>query len=222
MQRRCDRRLARRPSQRLLRPRSDRSGTRVSHSVETARSETHDLAVVRSARAGDAAGVKRVIDRMLLIPRLLHSLNRRMGAPVAPNDLDDLAQDVAIIVWRKLEAYGGGASLEAWMYRICVLELHNYVRRRRRGMDVAGDASDIPMARPTGLGADQYTAVHRALDELPPDEQEVIRLKHFDGLSFGEIADESQVALGTAKTRYYRAVARLRTLLAGRSDARDV
>src|SRR2546427_514766 len=38
--------------------------------------------------------------------------------------------------------------------------------------------------------------VRRALDELPPDEQEVIRLQHFEGLTHTEIAERLQLPAG--------------------------
>ena len=56
--------------------------------------------------------------------------------------------------------------------------------------------------------------VRIALDQLPDDERQVVRLSWFDGLAHTEIADKLGVPLGTVKSRSYRAHRRLADLLA--------
>jgi RNA polymerase sigma-70 factor (ECF subfamily) len=55
--------------------------------------------------------------------------------------------------------------------------------------------------------------VRQAVDELPEDEQEIVRLQHFEGLTHVEIAQRLSVAVGTVKSRSFRAHKRLATLL---------
>jgi RNA polymerase sigma-70 factor (ECF subfamily) len=52
-------------------------------------------------------------------------------------------------------------------------------------------------------------AVREALDELPADEREVVRLQHIDGLSHAEIAAQLDIPIGTVKSRSHRAHRRL-------------
>ena len=47
--------------------------------------------------------------------------------------------------------------------------------------------------------------VRAAIDELEPDEREVVRLQHLEGHSQSEIAERLGLALGTVKSRSYRA-----------------
>ena len=56
--------------------------------------------------------------------------------------------------------------------------------------------------------------VRAALDQLPSDEREVVRLAHFEGLTHSEIADRLDVPVGTVKSRSFRAHRRLAGLLA--------
>jgi RNA polymerase sigma-70 factor (ECF subfamily) len=49
------------------------------------------------------------------------------------------------------------------------------------------------------------TEVRRAIDELAPEEREVVRLQHLDGLTHAEIAERLGIPLGTVKSRSYRA-----------------
>ena len=51
--------------------------------------------------------------------------------------------------------------------------------------------------------------VRRAVDELPDDEREVVRLQHFEGLTHVEIAERLELPLGTVKSRSHRAHKRL-------------
>ena len=52
-----------------------------------------------------------------------------------------------------------------------------------------------------------------ALDQLPDDEREVVRLSHFEGLAHSEIAERLGVPMGTVKSRSHRAHRRLASLL---------
>ena len=56
--------------------------------------------------------------------------------------------------------------------------------------------------------------VRIALDQLPDDERQVVKLAWFDGLAHAEIADKLGVPVGTVKSRSHRAHRRLADLLA--------
>jgi RNA polymerase sigma factor (sigma-70 family) len=60
---------------------------------------------------------------------------------------------------------------------------------------------------------DQW-AVRQAVEALPEDEQEVVRLQHFEGLTHAEIGGKLKLALGTVKSRSFRAHHRLAVELA--------
>jgi RNA polymerase sigma factor (sigma-70 family) len=51
--------------------------------------------------------------------------------------------------------------------------------------------------------------VRRAVTELPQDEQEIVRLQHFEGLTHREIAERLKLPAGTVKSRSFRAHKRL-------------
>jgi RNA polymerase sigma factor (sigma-70 family) len=57
-------------------------------------------------------------------------------------------------------------------------------------------------------------AVREAVDGLPADEREVVRLQHFEGLTHTEIAEKLKLAVGTVKSRSFRAHRRLAGQLA--------
>ena len=51
--------------------------------------------------------------------------------------------------------------------------------------------------------------VRRAVEELPPEEQEVVRLQRFEGLTHEEITRPLEIPAGTVKSRSFRAHKRL-------------
>jgi RNA polymerase sigma-70 factor (ECF subfamily) len=57
--------------------------------------------------------------------------------------------------------------------------------------------------------------VHRALENLGPNEREVIELAYYGGLSQSEVADYLNIPLGTVKTRTRAGLAHLADLLEG-------
>jgi RNA polymerase sigma-70 factor (ECF subfamily) len=51
--------------------------------------------------------------------------------------------------------------------------------------------------------------VRRAVTELPQEEQEIVRMQHFEGLTHTQIAERLELPAGTVKSRSFRAHARL-------------
>ncbi|MFW5804223.1 MAG: RNA polymerase sigma factor, partial [bacterium] len=62
--------------------------------------------------------------------------------------------------------------------------------------------------------ADQITRdLRKIINELPEDQKEVILLRHFSGLSFKEIADQTNVSINTALGRMRYAIINLRKII---------
>lgn len=174
-----------------------------------------DLALVRGTLAGEPESVDRFVRRMNCVPRILAAQNARLGRALSPGEIQDLAQDALLTIWKKLDTFGGLSGLETWVYRICCLELLNALRsqrRRRRLSTLHEEPAAAPAIdqRPNLL---EYEHVHRGLERIEPPEADVIRLKHFQGLSFEEIAVRLSIPANTSKTRYYRGLKKLQEML---------
>jgi RNA polymerase sigma-70 factor, ECF subfamily len=175
-----------------------------------------DLGLVGRALEGDGAAVERVVERMRCVCRALDRGNRRLGLPFAPEELEDVAQDVAIAVWGKLGDYRGLSSLEGWISRFAYLELIYRLRRRDRmprALDDARARAEVAPEDASASARDDAEELYPALEALDPEQGEVIRLKHFDDLTFPQIAERLGASANTAKTRYYRGLQRLREIL---------
>ncbi len=154
---------------------------------------------------------------MQCVPSILAAQNARLGAPLTSDDLADVVQDTLTSIWRKLGEFEGRAALETWVYRFCFLELMNSVRRRRRRPEPMHEEESVAERDDTGGASPAETAdrelIHRVLDRLGPPASDVIRMKHFEELTFDEIGAELDVSPNTAKTQYYRGMVRLREYL---------
>ncbi len=160
---------------------------------------------------------------MRCVPRILSAKNTELGRPLGPAELDDVTQETLLAIWKKLPTYDGRARLETWVFRFCLLELLKRLRGRRRSRDRTDKSgtqvSDLPT--PTTTSVD-HEAIHLGLEQLEPEEAQVVRLKHFDGLTLRQAAERLDMAESTIKSRYYRGIERLRIVLGRGSQPRQL
>lgn len=128
---------------------------------------------------------------------------------------EDAVQETFASIWRSASSYrpdrGPGAP---WLYAVA---RNAIVDRARSRADLP---SEIPETPDEGAGpADQAEQswvswrVHRALEELPEREREVVTLAYWSGLSQSEVAEFLGLPLGTVKTRTRAALAHLADIL---------
>ncbi len=131
---------------------------------------------------------------------------------------EEIAQDVMVTLWRKAELFDPRkSSASTWLYRIARNRRIDRLRRQK----TAELNPDEPALQPTPLPdvTDEMDAklrekrVRAALEQLPDDQREVVRLAFFIGQSHSEIADETGLPLGTVKSRIRLAFGRLRQLI---------
>ncbi|HUP23475.1 MAG TPA: sigma-70 family RNA polymerase sigma factor [Thermoanaerobaculia bacterium] len=167
-----------------------------------------DARLVKDALAGDRAAADRLAQRLMCVPRVLGAINSRRGGRLSSHDLEDLIGDCLLGIWRKLGSYHGEATLEGWLYRFCFLEFMNKARLLSRRPEVSKpelahhESSADPLDRDL-----EREDLERTLDRLGPPDADVVRLKHFDELTFEGIAKAMGITTKMAKTRYYRGIA---------------
>jgi RNA polymerase sigma factor (sigma-70 family) len=140
-------------------------------------------------------------------------------------DLDDLAQDVFLRLYRALPGFRGDAQVSTYLYRIVVNVAHDAKRRRgvaeRRVVSLTdeNEAWDERLAHPARNAEQQLqarelgTVVERALGELRPVERAVLVLYHQEEQSYEQIAVALELPVNTVRTHLHRGRNRLRTLL---------
>lgn len=172
-----------------------------------------DLRLATLAAGGDRSAVDAVVARLRCVPKFAAVCHLELGSPLDPAALEDAVQDALATLWAKLSEFRGEASLDTWAFRITDFTLRNACRRARR-RPVSLDATAEAGQPSPGLAAvDAAEQMQVAMGRLPPDEAVVLRLKHYEELTFDEIGKTLGISPNTAKTRYYRALTTMRGLL---------
>ncbi len=125
----------------------------------------------------------------------------------------DLAADAAqltfVKAWRGAASFDAERELAPWIYAIArraAIDVYRQERRHTSAADIEVPVDDIQLEELW-----EAYQVRLAVDRLEPEEREVIRLSHFDGLSHAEIAERLGIPIGTVKSRSHRAHRRLAT-----------
>jgi RNA polymerase sigma-70 factor (ECF subfamily) len=130
---------------------------------------------------------------------------------------EDAVQETFAAIWRSASSYKPErGSAAPWLYAIA----RNAVVDRFRGhLEPTGDVPELASAEPgpPDRAEASYVSwrVHRALEELPEREREVVELAYWSGLSQSEVAEFLHIPLGTVKTRTRSALAKLADVLEG-------
>jgi RNA polymerase sigma-70 factor (ECF subfamily) len=140
-----------------------------------------------------------------------------------------LAADVLQITFVKMAQRGHETkeeSRKAWLFRVAYHEAMAWRRRegvgdrvlRRAAWHTNGAAgpADEPLLR-----LEAVQSVREALEKLPPDQRQVVRLRIYEEKTFAKIAQELNIPLGTALGRMRSAMTKLRAALVGRLDIDD-
>ncbi|MCA9825694.1 MAG: sigma-70 family RNA polymerase sigma factor [Dehalococcoidia bacterium] len=127
---------------------------------------------------------------------------------------EDVAADVFLNAVRGIERFRyQGIALRAWLYGIAHHLAVDHVRREVRRANSSGT-----LPGPTEAGgfadqvADRAEVVH-ALQYLTDEQQHVIVLRFFEGLSVAEVARVTQRREGAVKALQHRALRRMRSIL---------
>lgn len=165
-----------------------------------------DPEVLQRFRIGDESAVKAVYDRFGG-PVFALSMSILGEAGLAA----DATQQTFIKAWRAASTYDPDRSFSPWIYAIARRTAIDIYRKRAR--TVVSDQVDVATISPGLETVWEVFEVRAALDQLPDDERQVVKLSHFDGFTHAEIADQLGIPVGTVKSRSHRAHQRLLGLL---------
>ncbi len=188
--------------------------------------EVDDLALVRQAKAGEAAAFRTLVVRH---QRKVYAV--ALGI-VKDRDLAwDVSQDAFVKAHQHLPEFQGDASFSTWLLRIATHVAIDAVRRERsaqkddvdevRESDLEGGGEGILA---TSLGTNPHeNAVRRemlgkiqeALGQLPEKHRTILVLREVEGLSYEELAERLAIHKGTVMSRLFHARKKMQALLAG-------
>jgi len=131
---------------------------------------------------------------------------------------EEATQHAFLQAWRASATVDPARDLGPWLFTIAKrAAIDTYRREARRAHQ---DVDDVSPSNPAVIslppnieGITESWEVRAAVEDLPPDEREVVRLQHFEGLTHPEIAARVGVPIGTVKSRSFRAHRRLASRL---------
>ncbi len=137
---------------------------------------------------------------------------------------DDIVQQVFIKVHDRLHQFRGDAALGTWLHRVVVNTCLDHRRSRRRLVpleDVSPALACDDAASPErAAGREQARArVREAVAGLPPKLRIAVLLRHFEDLSYDEMATALGCSPGTVASRLNRGHAALARALAPSAEA---
>jgi RNA polymerase sigma-70 factor (ECF subfamily) len=152
----------------------------------------------------------------------LRALYGRFGSPVYTlglrmlgsfQEAEELTQDVFVAAWRKGAHFDASRGrLSTWLmaigHNLAIDRLRHRSGAARPSLVLVEEMPDPPVSHEDEL-LDRETA-RRALAALSAQDQELLSLAYFRGMTAREIAEAQGIPLGTVKTRVRSALMRLR------------
>ena len=143
--------------------------------------------------------------RVLRSQRKLMAIAQRM---LPPDECEDAVQSAILLAWEHLPQLRREGAFEAWLTQILINQCRQMIRRRKK------DEQAIQDLRQTySEGVPQETGLDEALGEMPPEARKLLLMRHEEGYTVSEIAQNLHTSEDAVKMRLYRARKHLRILL---------
>jgi RNA polymerase sigma-70 factor, ECF subfamily len=138
------------------------------------------------------------------------------------DDIEDVAQEVFLRLYKFIRKYRGNASLESWIYKVVLNYCRTHARRRstftrifgvvpnsngeERGFEILDTlASETYDPAKTVEQRVQAEDIMGAVRSLPPIYSDILIMREVNELSYEEIAQILGISIGTVKSRISRA-----------------
>jgi RNA polymerase sigma-70 factor (ECF subfamily) len=173
-----------------------------------------DQALVKQAQQGSAVAFEQL---MRLHGGFVYNVALRTLSQ--PQEAEDITQEAFLQVLKSLSRFRGEAQFRTWLYRIVVNLCYARLPSLKQELTLIQEA-DVPEGPDERQSVDHI--VHSAdirqqlltaVEALPDGYRLLITLRHWQGLSYAEIADITGMPLGTVKTGIYRARRQLKLAL---------
>ena len=179
-----------------------------------------DRVLLNNYLSGDRSAISELIER--------HSQRVRnyIGMMVKDNDIaNDIFQETFIKAVQVIDEgrYVDSGKFLSWVLRIAHNRVLDHFRREKSskqvneseaGYDMIGTMLfSEPTAEDNMVLSEVEQTVRNLIDQLPDEQQEVVRLRYYSKLSFQEIAEQTDVSINTALGRMRYALINLRRMI---------
>jgi RNA polymerase sigma-70 factor, ECF subfamily len=181
--------------------------------------DTEDVRLMRLVARGDTSAFEEVIERHQAL--VAGTVARMLGSN---SDVDDIAQQVFIRVWKSAHRYVPRAKFTTWLLKITRNLVFNELRRARRRAQVPLQSDpgteEIPLKDETNPAPDAslledelQRAIEEAIMQLPESQRMALVLRRYEQLSYEQIAEVLDLSVPAVKSVLFRARTELRSRL---------
>ena len=182
------------------------------------RAATEEAQLVREVGAGSTDALSDLYDRYsgMLMALAFRVLRDR-------SDSEEVLQETFIQVWKQAERYDPArSSVSTWLVLITRSRAIDRLRSRRvvdKTVTAVQNEKPPTHTSPSGTGDvlmhERRQRLQAEMAELPPEQNEVLELAFYRGMTQREISEATGIPLGTVKTRTLLAMKKLRKALEG-------
>ena len=172
-----------------------------------------DRLLLRVGSDRDRSAFKKLYEHFA--PRL-KSFLLRIGSDMSA--AEEICQESMIMVWRRAETFNPeSAGASTWIFTIARNKRIDKLRKDNRPLPDLNDPSffQIPVDKSDDIlqRVEEEKKIKNALKNLPPEQAKLILSAYYEEKSHRKIADDTNLPLGTVKSRIRLAINRLRTQL---------
>lgn len=153
-------------------------------------------------------------EAMPLLPQLY---GMAMRLTKNPSDAEDLVQQTFMRAYQAFDRFEEGSNLRAWLFKILTNSfISDYRKQQRRPQTISAEGRDDEISLYDRFATTEVTPeatilerlpaeeVRAALEGLPEQFRTAVLLADVEGFSYQEIADITEVAIGTVMSRLHR------------------
>lgn len=134
-------------------------------------------------------------------------------------EAEDLTQEAFVRVWKALPKFRADSQFRTWVYRIVTNLCYTRLPKLKRDLNALDPDEDVNLpdnkqrVESGLLNRELKDRLSDAIAQLPEAYRLLITLRHVQGMSYAEIANATNMPLGTVKTGIFRARRELRKTL---------
>jgi RNA polymerase sigma-70 factor (ECF subfamily) len=181
--------------------------------------DAEDIRLMELVSAGDTDAFEQLVERHQRL--VVGTVGRMLGAN---SDVEDIAQQVFVRVWKNAKRYVPRAKFTTWLLKITRNLVFNELRRRSRHPQVPLQGESEEEERPLKdehaiapdaalLERELQQAVDDAIANLPETQRLAVILRRYEELSYEEIAEALDQSVSAVKSLLFRARTELRASL---------
>lgn len=173
----------------------------------------HEL-VARVVSARDTAAFGELIRRH---QSQVRNFLRKLSGDIST--ADDLAQDCFLHAWDKAHTYSGRGSFIGWLLKVAYTTFLQSRRKSKRYVEILAAAGHVADQESNDYsdGSDEVTDLDKFLAVLTEEERAIMVMSYACGLSHREIADATNIPIGSVKSAIFRGKEKIRN----RFDIKD-